>query len=110
MTIAFAVNGSTFAAGIQANWQRPVKRKNNDGTVEYQDCAIHTWEAATMDMTEYEVLRAAQGQVLTSLVTTTTDDPNTENEYTGAEITSVARAQQVGRRVTGVRVEYRVKV
>lgn len=109
--VTYAINAGTTIPGIQANWPpRSIKRKNNDGSIEYQSYTVHTWELAQIDMDTFLALAALQGKVLTSLQTTDIEDPNLEATYTGAELVSVIGGQQVGRRVTGVRCTFRIDV
>lgn len=107
--VDFSVNGGDLVHGVKANWQRLAIRKRDDGTLDLHPWARHTWDIASMDMATYLALQALHGQALTSLVTTDIDNRNVEKTYTSAILESV-RGQQVGRRMTGVRVEFRVKV
>lgn len=107
-TPTFSINSGASIPGVQANWQRVEKRRTLAG-IEYQAYALHTWEIAQMEMTTFETLRAARGTVLSSLATTAIADVNNGATYTNAEITVVS-GSQTGRRATGVRVEFRVKI
>lgn len=107
-TPTFSINGGSNIPGVSANWQRVEKRRTPAG-ITWQDYALHTWDAAQMEMATYESLRAAQGTVLSSLATTDIEDVNNGATYTSAEITAVS-GSQTGRRATGVRVEFKAKV
>lgn len=107
--IAYTVNGTSVIGSIQAQWQRVIKYKS-PGVVVFQDTALHIWTANLIAMDSFEYLKANQGRVLSSLVTTDITSPNDQAEYTGAEIVSVVAGQQVGRQVQGAKVEFRVKI
>ena len=85
------------------------KRKNADGSIEYQPYALHIWQIAQMEMDIYLSLLAQSGKRLTSLATTNINDVNNGATYTNAEV-SVVNAQQIGRRAVGIRCEFRVDV
>lgn len=107
-TPTFVINSTITAHGVVANWQRVVKRQNADGTTTYQPYWLHTWDIAQMEMTTFLGLQALQGQALTSLATTTVTDRNNAATYTSVTM-SLVSGQHTGRRVTGVRLEFRVK-
>lgn len=106
---AYVVNGSITVYGVIADWERPVKRTNSDGTMTYQPYARHTWDVPQMAMSTYEALEALQGTRLTSLATNDIDDRNEAATYTSVEM-GLVNCQQVGRRAVGVTVEFRVDV
>lgn len=108
-TPTFSVNGGSAIPGVVANWNRTVKRRNNDGSIEYQPYAEHVWDIPSMAMATYLTLQALNGQVLSSLDTTNHSDRNNGATYTGAEIISV-RAQHLGLRAAGVRVLFKVDI
>jgi hypothetical protein len=62
-----------------------------------------------MEMDTYEALEAQQGKRLTSLATNDIDDRNEAATYVNAEI-GIVSCQQIGRRATGVHIEFRVDV
>lgn len=107
---AFVIDSSLTFHGVQANWERAPKRKNNDGTIEYQPYALHTWDIPQVEMSTFLSLQALQGQRLTSLQTTDIDSRNSPATYANAEIIGMVNARQEGRRATGVRVTFRVDV
>ena len=107
-TPTFAINSGNSLPGMQADWQRVPKRKNVDGTIDYQPWSRHWWDIEEMEMSEYETLQALSGTVLTSLDTTDIDDKNNGATYTSAEV-GVVNCRQQGRQARGVRVEFRVK-
>lgn len=107
---AYSINAGNQIHGVRANWQRVVKRVATDGTITYQPYALHTWEIAQLDMDLFLELAAQQGQVLSSLEANDIDHRNVPRTYTAAEIVSAVNARQIGRRATGVRVEFRVGV
>lgn len=109
-SVSHQVNSGTMIPGVSANWQRQAKRTNDDGSVDWQDYAILSWEIPQATMEVYEELRAVQGKVLTNLVSTDIDNRNEPKLYSYAELISVVQVQQVGRRATGLRAEFRVKV
>lgn len=108
-TPTFSINGGAAIPGVTASWQLLVKRQTPAG-IEWQDYAMHTWDIAQAEMTVFETLRAAQGRVLSIMATTDIEDINNGANYTSAEITSIVAGSQTGRRATGVRVEFRVKI
>ena len=108
-TPTFVINGSITAYGVNANWERAIKRTNGNGTLDFQPMARHTWDIPQMQMATFLLLQAQQGKRLTSLATTDIDDRNSAATYTSVEMGLVS-CQQVGRRATGVRVEFRVDV
>ncbi len=104
----FAVNGTAFY-GVIASWQRQRKRRLTNGTIEWQNYALHTWEIAQMEMANYLALQAQHGQRLTSLATVDIDDCRVGATYTNAEIINLS-GEQVGQRMTGVQVQFRADV
>lgn len=109
-TPTFAVNSGNNLPGITSDWQRVVKRRDNDGTITYQNYAINIWDAPYMDMSEFLILQGLKGQALTSLDTTDIDDRANGATYTSAEIISTVKCEQAGLMATGVRIEIRVDV
>lgn len=105
----FAVNGGTNLPGIEARWERVVKRKNVDGSIDYQPWALHIWEARIMTMSEFETLQALAGDVLTSLDTTDIDDRNNGTQYTSVEV-SLVNCRHQAIQALDVRIEFRVDV
>jgi hypothetical protein len=110
MTVTYSLNNSITVPGVRSSWQRQVKRRRPDGTIEYQPWAVNTWDVDNATMEVYEAVRALQGQVLTSLETNDIDSRNAAKTYTSAEITGPVVGQQVGRRVTGVSISFRVDI
>ena len=108
-TPTFVVNGTITAYGVKAEWQRVPKRQNSDGTVTWQNYAVHTWDVPQMEMDTYLSLLAQSGKRLTSLATTNIDDVNNGATYTAVEL-AVVNAQQIGRRAVGIRCEFRVDI
>jgi len=108
-TPTFVVNGSITFHGVQSTWQRVVKRKNADGSIDYQPYALNVWEISQAEMSSYLSLLAQSGHRLTSLATTDIEDVNNGATYTSAEL-AVVNCQQVGRRAVGIRCEFRVDV
>jgi hypothetical protein len=109
-TPTFSINGGSNLAGIRASWQQVVKRRQSDGKIIYQNYALHTWDIEQMEMSAYLSLVAQAGKRLTSLATTNIDDINNGATYSSAEILGVVGGEQVGQRMTGIRVEFRVDV
>ena len=107
-TPTFAINGGAALSGVLASWQR-VEKRWTPARIVWQDCAIHTWDIAQMEMNDFETLRALRGRVLSSLATTNINSINSGATYTNAEIISVY-GSQIGRRAVNVRVEFRVKI
>ena len=108
-TPTFVINGSITFHGVVASWGRVPKRKNSDGSIDYQPYALHTWDVPQMEMDTYLSLLAQSGKRLTSLATTNIDDVNNGATYTAVEL-AVVNAQQIGRRAVGIRCEFRVDV
>lgn len=108
-TPTFVINGSITCYGVTAEWQRQAKRRNGDGTVNYQSYLLHTWEVPQMEMSIFLSLQALSGSTLTSLATTSLSDRNNGATYTSAAL-GLVNCQQLGRRATGVRLEFWVKV
>lgn len=109
-TPTFIINGSITCYGVTADWQRQVKRRNGDGTTAFQPFALHIWDIPQMEMSTFVALQTLGGAILSSLATCDIDDRNNGATYTDAEIVSVINTAQIGRRATGVRVEFRVGV
>ena len=109
-TPTFVVNGSITAYGVQANWQRVEKRRNDDGTIDYQDYYLHTWDIQQAEMSTFLALQALSGKSLTSLATTDVTDRNEAATYSAGVEMGVVNCQQIGRRATGIRAEFRVKI
>lgn len=108
--VTFALNSGDAIPGVQASWERVVKRRNNDGTIEYQNYALHTWDIAVMEGATYDTVKALQGTRLTSLETTDIDNPNQLATYTSAEIIGAIGGQHVGLQVNGVRITFKIDV
>lgn len=108
-TPTFVINGTITFHGVVASWERVPKRKNSDGSIDYQPYALHTWQIAQAEMDSYLSLLAQSGHRLTSLATTNINDVNNGATYTSVEL-SVVNCQQVGRRAVGIRCEFRVDV
>jgi hypothetical protein len=106
----FQINGGAAFHGVSAAWERQRLRQNNDGTIEYQPYSLHTWDITQASATTFEALQALEGQVLTSLKTTDINSRNEKATYTDAEIIGVVSGQHEGRRMTSVRVTFKVKV
>lgn len=106
----YRLNLGTIIPGIAASWQRQVKRKNDDGTITYQPYALHTWDipVATMDL--YLELLALKGTAFSRLITNDIDNRNIGRVYNAGELINVIPGQQVGRRMTGLKIEFRVDV
>lgn len=105
----YTVNGSITFYGVRSSWQRVPKRVNSDGTTDWQPYLINSWDIAQAEMSSYEALRALQGAALTSLATNAVEDRNNGDTYTDVEL-SLVNGSQVGRRITNVHLEFRVKV
>ena len=105
----YVVNSTTFY-GVKANWQQVIKRKNCDGSIDYQPYALHTWDISTAEMASFLALNLVQGQSLTSLQTVDIDDSDAGATYTDVELTEIVNTAQVGMRATGLRVVFRVSV
>lgn len=108
-TPVYTVNSSITCYGVRAGWQRVEKRRNSDGTTDFQPWALHTWDIAQMEMTTFESLRALQGAALASLATNDIIDRNDNATYTSA-VLGLVNGQQIGRRAVNVRLEFRVDV
>ncbi len=109
-TPTFVINGTITAYGVKAEWQRVPKRQNSDGTVTWQNYAMHTWDVPQMEMDTYLSLLALSGHRLTSLATTDLNDRNNGASYASAEIVEVINTQQIGRRATSCQVTFRVDI
>lgn len=103
----YVVNSTTFY-GVIAGWQRVQKRRTPDG-ITWQNYALHTWEIAQMEVSDFLILQGLQGQRLTNLQTASLADSRIGATYTAAEIIGLS-GEQVGRRMVNVRVEFRVDV
>ena len=108
-TPTFVLNGSITFHGVSASWQRVIKRTNDDGTIIYQNYALHTWDIPQAEMDSYLSLLAQAGKRLTSLATTNISDRNNGATYTSVEV-GIVNCQHVGRRAVGIRAEFRVDV
>lgn len=109
-TPTFSINGGSNLPGVVASWQRVIRYRRANGAFVYQNYAFHAWEIEQMEMSAYLALAAQAGKRLTSLATTNVTDINNGATYTSAEILGVVSGQQVGQRMTDVRVEFRVDV
>ena len=109
MTVAFSINGGSAIPGVIAAWQRVAKRRNTDGSITWQNYALHRWTIAQMEMSACLSLLAQSGKRLTSLATSNINDVNNGATYTSAELT-VVNYQQVGRRAVGIRCEFRADI
>lgn len=106
MTIAYAVNGNAITAGIQAAWAPIQTGLEDDGAPKYNDLwAEHVWSIPRMEMTDYLTLQALRGTSITSVVTTTEDEPNTQNDYSTGRVMEVS-GEQRGRQMLNVRVRF----
>ena len=108
-TPTYSINGSITFHGVQSTWARVPKRKNSDGSIDYQPYALNFWEVSQAEMSSYLSLMAQSGHRLTSLETNDIDDANEAATYTSVEL-AVVNAQQIGRRAVGIRCEFRVDV
>lgn len=108
-TPTFVLNGSITFHGVSANWQRVVKRQNDDSTIEYQPYALHIWDIPQAEMDSYLSLLAQAGKRLTSLATTNISDRNNGATYTSVEV-GIVNCQHVGRRAVGIRAEFKIDV
>lgn len=105
----YSINGAITFYGVTSEWQRVVKRKDADGSIEYQNYALNIWQISQAEMSSYLSLLAQSGHRLTSLETNDINDVNEAATYTSVEL-AVVNCQQVGRRAVGVRCEFRVDV
>lgn len=108
-TPTFSVNGGAAIPGVIAKWEALPKRNRLNGVVDLQPMYRHTWDIPQMTVSQFEALQALSGQVLTSLETTTYNDFNNGDTYINAEM-GLITGSQVGRRMTNVRIEFRVKL
>lgn len=109
-TPTFVINSTITFYGVKAEWQRVPKRKNSDGSIDWQPYAMHTWDVLQMEMDTFLDLQALSGARLTSLATTDIEDRNNGATYTAAEIVEMVNTSQVGRRATSCRCVFKVDV
>ncbi len=107
-TIGYAVNGTTIAGGILADWPPMRTGQNADATPQLADWYPHRWRIPEMEMSDYLVLQALRGTTLTSVVTTDQATPNVAATYTTAKLLTVTGRQQ-GRQMLNVDVGFLVK-
>jgi len=108
--VTFALNGGDGIPGVQAAWERVIKRRNNVGTIEYQNYALHYWDIAVIEGATYDTVKLLQGTRLPSLETTDIDNPNQQATYSSAEIIGAIGGQHVGLQVNGVRITFKVDI
>ena len=108
-TPVFTINGSITFHGVTADWQRVAKRRNADGSIDWQPYALHMWSIEQAEMSSYLSLLAQSGKRLTSLATNDFLDANEAATYTSAEV-GVVNAGQIGRRSVSCRVVFRADV
>lgn len=106
----YVINSSITCHGVISTWNRLARRVNADGTVTFIAYWVNTWNIAQMEVSTFESLRALQGAALTSLATNTPTDRNTGVTYSSGVEVGLVNGQQVGRRMTNVTVEYKVKI
>lgn len=106
----YQINGSISVYGVNSSWQRVPKRINADGSTEWQPYLLNVWEIASMEESTFQSLRALQGAALTSLSTNTPTDRNVGITYSSGVDLGLVNGQQVGRRMTGVTLEFRVDI
>ncbi len=108
MTIAYSINGGAEIHGVQSSWKRVPKRTNSDGTIDFSKWAINTWQIATIGLTNFETLRAQQGQLLTTIETNNINNINENHIYTSAFIEGVVNGGQLGIQMHRVTVTFRI--
>jgi hypothetical protein len=108
-TPTYQVNGSITLYGVRSTWSRVPKRTNSDGTTDWQPYLLNVWDIAEMEESTFQALRALQGAALTSLATNAVEDRNNGDTYTDVEL-SIVNGSQVGRRITNVHLEFRVRI
>jgi hypothetical protein len=110
MAITYEINSNTINAGIQADW-KPISTGNNaDATQKLSsDWRRHVWTCAFMEMAEWLILLALRGTSITELKTTDESIPNSTGTYSTGRVMTVT-GNHIGRRMSGVKVEYLVDV
>lgn len=108
-TPTYVVNSTFTFYGVRSSWQRVPKRVNSDGTTDWQPYLLNVWDIAQMEESSFQSLRALQGAALTSLATNAVEDRNNGDTYADVEL-ALVNGSQVGRRITNVHLEFRVKV
>ena len=108
MAITYQVNGIEIH-GVKSNWKKVPKRKNTDGSIDFQDWALNIWSLEQQEMTAYETVQLLSGLVITSLDTNDIDNRNTGKQYTSVELGSV-NCTHIGRRATNITLEFRVDI
>jgi hypothetical protein len=108
--VTYNINSGSKIHGVHGSWKRIAKRKNSDGTIDFSDWAIHTWEIPVITMSNFEELRLQQGKQLTTLQTNDIDDINFGKIYSSAFIEGVVNGGQLGLVVMSVKITFRVDV
>ena len=108
--ITYSIDSGSEMHGIKSSWKRVVKRKNSDGTVTYSNHALNTWSIAIIGLTNFETLRATQGQALTSFETNDIDNYRSGKSYGTAKLEGVVNGQHQGIQMLGVKLIFRVDV
>jgi hypothetical protein len=108
--VTYNINSGSKIHGVHGSWKRIAKRKNSDGTIDFSDWAIHTWEIPVIAMSNFEELRLQQGKQLTTLQTNDIDDINFGKIYSSAFIEGVVNGGQLGLVVMSVKITFRVDV
>lgn len=107
-TPTYAINGVSIDGGVDASWQQVPKRRRDDGSIDYQPMAIHTWDIARMTMATFLQLQALAGVAITSLDTNDVTDRNEAANYTDGEIVGIVNCTHVGTQAQNVKLEMRV--
>jgi hypothetical protein len=110
MTIAYSINGGAEIHGVQSSWKRVPQRVNWDSTIDYSDWAINNWEIPVIGLTNFETLRAAQGQTLTSLESNDIDTINSAKIYDTAILEGVINGGHLALQVHSVKATFRVRI
>ena len=110
MTVNYSLDGGSEVHGVISSWERVPVRQDDDSTINYSPIAINRWQMAQMDMVTWETLRAARGDILTSLETNDIDDRNTAKAYTTVIFERLEGGEQRGKRVLNTIAIFRVDV
>ena len=108
MTVAYSINSGSEIHGVTSTWRRVPTRIQEDGEITYNAWAINEWSIPLLTITNFETLKAAEGDTITSLETNDIDDINSGATYTTVILESLVNGSHVGLHMENVRVTFRV--
>ena len=107
MTIAYSVNGGTEIHGITSSWERARRRVEIDNQATFTNIAFNTWRIPRMSMAGFEILKAVEGDTLTSLETNNPEARNSAAQFTTV-IIGLVDGRQAGINMEDVTIRFEV--